>query len=264
MVRSNPLCAFVESQMSLASSLHVVVQQFLEAVVHSILYHRNVYPPESFDRTQLYGMVVHRNRHPLVMDYIREVATKATASGHTLGEVRILIFNGNGDVGNDGDWEDSGDGGDDRTLRPEGWEKRGEMKENSPEGRELYRLVFSALSTLPDEDTRDAQDANTDPENDRQAEKRKWYRMQDDFKATLLRLEVLCRAQSVPGDGDPDALTSRTFRMQLVTRPDADRAEDNGDWMVIQRPAAPLGPRRATPVHTVRLAEGTSVSIRME
>ena len=80
-------------------SLNVVVQQFLEAVVHSILYHRNVYPPESFDKTQLYGMVVHQNRHPLVTDYVREVATKATAISHTLGEVRVIIFNGDGGAG---------------------------------------------------------------------------------------------------------------------------------------------------------------------
>ena len=244
--------------MSLAASLHIVLQQFLEAVVHSILYHRNVYPPESFEKTQLYGMVVHQNRHPLVADYVREIATKATASGHTLGEVRIIIFNGNG-----------GDG-DDMMARPERRKTHAEEGENSPQGQELYRLVFSALSTFPDEDTRDtprdvgSNDDRVDPENDRQAEKRKWYRMQDDFKATLLRLEVLCRARPVPGNDDPDALSKRTFRIQLVTRPDADRAEDIGDWMVIQRPASPPRPRRATPVHTVRLAEGTNVSIRME
>ena len=49
------------------------------------------------------------------------------------------------------------------------------------------------------------------------------------------------------------------FRAQLVMRPVADTAEDHGDWVVIQRPAAPLGPRRATPVHTLRLAEGISL-----
>ena len=240
-------------------SLNVVVQQFLEAVVHSILYHRNVYPPESFEKTQLYGMVVRQNRHPLVTDYIREVATKATASVQTLSEVRVIICNGDGD---DGDGDGDGDGGDGRTSRPVGRGKHDEMRGNTPKGRELYRLVFSSLSAFPDEDIRDVRDTNADPENDRQTEKRKWYRMQDDFKATLLRLEVLCRSQSVPGD--PDALSRRTFRMQLVTGPDADRAEDTGDWMVIQRPAVPPGPHRATPVHTVRLAEGTSVSIRME
>jgi hypothetical protein len=133
---------------------------------------------------------------------------------------------------------------------------------DSPKGQELYRLVFLPLSTFPDEDSRDVRDTSTASELDRQTEKRKWYRMQDDFKATLLRLEVLCRAQPVPGD--PAALPRRTFRMQLVTGPDADRVEDNVDWMVIQRPAGPLGPRRATPVHTVRLPEGIRVCIRME
>lgn len=239
-----------------------VVTQFLEAVAHTVLYYRNVYPPTSFENTQLYGMVVHQNRHPLVGDYIREAMVKATSSTHVLCEVRIIIH------------------GDDGARLPQGEkstriadEERPKQDENKDGNRdEMYRLVFSP-SVFPFDPTQTALDDSKSPirhdkkidaNHERQAEKLKWYRMQDDFKATLLRLEVLCRAQPVPCVDDPEALARRTFRIQLVTRPCGEKSEAENDWMVIQRPVPKLGPQRATPVHRVRLVEGFNVSIRIE
>jgi len=226
-----------------------VVAQFLEAVMHSILYHRNVYPPSSFETTQLYGMVVHYNRHPQVADYVREVATKALSGGsHAIGEVRMLVYHER-DEGGDGD----GDGDGERD-------------------RETYRLLFSPTDRMAPAD-RDTD--QIDRTNEREAEKLKWFRMHDDFKATLLRIEVLCKSRAVDMPvvpTDPDALAGRTFRVQLVTTTmngDDDMGRETAPglddgWMVVERPAAPSGPRRATPVHTVRLVDGIDVSIRME
>jgi len=46
--------------------------ELVDAMIHCILYHRSIYPKESFERRQLYGTVVYMNRHPQVVGYIDE------------------------------------------------------------------------------------------------------------------------------------------------------------------------------------------------
>lgn len=46
--------------------------ELVDAMIHCILYHRSIYPKESFERRQLYGTVVYMNRHPQVVEYIEE------------------------------------------------------------------------------------------------------------------------------------------------------------------------------------------------
>lgn len=47
-----------------------VFLEFLECAIHQIVYHRHVYPKESFEITQLYSIRVYRSRHPDVCSYI--------------------------------------------------------------------------------------------------------------------------------------------------------------------------------------------------
>ena len=46
---------------------------FVEAALHLILYTRELYPNELFEKRFLFGVPVHRCRHPLVSDYIKQV-----------------------------------------------------------------------------------------------------------------------------------------------------------------------------------------------
>lgn len=47
-----------------------VLLEFLEACVLQVVYAMGVYPPEVFDRAQLYGIAVQRSRHPGITSYI--------------------------------------------------------------------------------------------------------------------------------------------------------------------------------------------------
>ena len=63
-----------------------VLLEFLEALVHQILYRFDVYPAASFEKRGAYGLCVHRCRHPAVCDYVHgvledvKVCTLATLS----------------------------------------------------------------------------------------------------------------------------------------------------------------------------------------
>ena len=49
--------------------------EFIEALFHQILYHRQLYAPTMFERTKLYGIVVRRARHPELVEYIKDIVT---------------------------------------------------------------------------------------------------------------------------------------------------------------------------------------------
>lgn len=52
----------------------------LEAIVHQLLFVRQLYPAELFERQQLYGVAVRRSRHPELNSYIAEVVGSLKAS----------------------------------------------------------------------------------------------------------------------------------------------------------------------------------------
>lgn len=51
-------------------SLVDVLLEFLEALVHQVLFVRELYAPELFERQRLYGIAVRRSRHPDLNAYI--------------------------------------------------------------------------------------------------------------------------------------------------------------------------------------------------
>jgi mitotic spindle assembly checkpoint protein MAD2B len=46
---------------------------WLEGVIHTILFIREIYPPELFERTQLFNVPVQRCRAPELNEYIHDV-----------------------------------------------------------------------------------------------------------------------------------------------------------------------------------------------
>jgi len=44
--------------------------EFLEVLVHQVLYRFDIYPAAAFERRTSYGVGVHRCRHPAVCDYV--------------------------------------------------------------------------------------------------------------------------------------------------------------------------------------------------
>lgn len=54
--------------------------QFLIILTHSILYHRRVYPDDSFKLVRFYDIAVQQNRHPGVCDWIQAMAKSCIES----------------------------------------------------------------------------------------------------------------------------------------------------------------------------------------
>ena len=49
-----------------------LVSEFIEAVTHEILYRRGLYDPNIFERERLYGIALHKSRHPDLNIYISD------------------------------------------------------------------------------------------------------------------------------------------------------------------------------------------------
>jgi mitotic spindle assembly checkpoint protein MAD2B len=47
-----------------------VLLEYLEAMIHQVLFSRRLYPTESFERQRLYGIAVQRARHPELTHYV--------------------------------------------------------------------------------------------------------------------------------------------------------------------------------------------------
>lgn len=74
-----------------------VLLEFIEAVIHQILFVRELYSPELFERQRLYGVAVRKARHPELSDYIHDVITslKDPLIFGTLSKVAIVILDPN-------------------------------------------------------------------------------------------------------------------------------------------------------------------------
>ena len=62
---------------------------FLTATIHTILYHRALYPPETFLTTRSHNLPVHQSRHPALCTWITD-AVASTASQIRAGAVRRI------------------------------------------------------------------------------------------------------------------------------------------------------------------------------
>lgn len=49
--------------------------EFLEAFIHQVLFVRELYSPELFERQRLYGIAVRRARHPELSAYIADAVS---------------------------------------------------------------------------------------------------------------------------------------------------------------------------------------------
>lgn len=73
------------------------IAEFIEALIHQILYLREVYDPQIFERHKLYNVAVRKAIHPGVVAYISNLTRSlkgAIASGH-ISEVVILLLDSN-------------------------------------------------------------------------------------------------------------------------------------------------------------------------
>ncbi|KAG8219493.1 DNA-binding protein [Butyriboletus roseoflavus] len=66
------------------------ITEFLEVAIHTILYVRQIYPPDLFVRRKKYDMPVFQSRHPALNEYISG-AVKAIAAELALGNIQKVV-----------------------------------------------------------------------------------------------------------------------------------------------------------------------------
>ncbi|OAR02211.1 hypothetical protein LLEC1_07472 [Akanthomyces lecanii] len=64
---------------------------FLTVAIHSLLFHRALYPERSFLTTRAYGLPVHQSRHPGVCTWVTDAVAAATAQIRT-GAARAVVL----------------------------------------------------------------------------------------------------------------------------------------------------------------------------
>eukprot|EP00053_Salpingoeca_punica_P013293 m.119905 g.119905 ORF g.119905 m.119905 type:complete len:211 (+) comp16164_c0_seq1:86-718(+) len=77
-----------------------ILCEFLEVAINSILYVRNVYPPEVFERQKKYNIPVQMARHPDLKKYIADIviAMKPWISQNMVDYVLVIISQPSGEV----------------------------------------------------------------------------------------------------------------------------------------------------------------------
>ncbi|KDQ15724.1 hypothetical protein BOTBODRAFT_54600 [Botryobasidium botryosum FD-172 SS1] len=68
----------------------IAITEFLEVAIHTILYVRQVYPPDLFVRRKRYDAPVYQSRHPALNEYIAG-AVKAVGEELVLGNVERVV-----------------------------------------------------------------------------------------------------------------------------------------------------------------------------
>lgn len=74
-----------------AAPLLSTFTSFLTIAIHSLLYHRNLYPSISFLTARAFNLAVHQSRHPAVCAWIND-AVAAVSSQLNDGSVRRIVF----------------------------------------------------------------------------------------------------------------------------------------------------------------------------
>lgn len=78
-------------QLNNYQSLLTAFSDFLIVAIHTILYERGLYPPETFLLTRAYNFPVRQNRHPLVCKWIQD-AVSAVHDQMLKGTVRRVVL----------------------------------------------------------------------------------------------------------------------------------------------------------------------------
>jgi mitotic spindle assembly checkpoint protein MAD2B len=78
-------------QLNTYRSLLAAFTDFLIVAVHTILYERGLYPPETFILTRAYNFPVRQNRHPLVCKWVQD-AVSAVHDEMLKGRVRRVVL----------------------------------------------------------------------------------------------------------------------------------------------------------------------------
>jgi len=59
--------------MKTSTSVIAALLEFIECLIHQLLHLRKLYSADLFEKQRLYGIAVHRSRHPELNDYISTV-----------------------------------------------------------------------------------------------------------------------------------------------------------------------------------------------
>ncbi|KAL6903984.1 zeta subunit of DNA polymerase [Trichoderma evansii] len=74
-----------------AAPLLATFTSFLTIAIHSLLYHRNLYPSTSFLTARAFNLAVHQSRHPAVCTWIND-AVSAISNQLNAGTVKRIVF----------------------------------------------------------------------------------------------------------------------------------------------------------------------------
>ncbi|RFU75912.1 horma domain-containing [Trichoderma arundinaceum] len=74
-----------------ATPLLTTFTSFLTIAIHSLLYHRNLYPPTSFLTARAFNLPVHQSRHPGVCAWVNDAVSAISNQLH-LGAVQRIVF----------------------------------------------------------------------------------------------------------------------------------------------------------------------------
>ncbi|KEZ41423.1 Mitotic spindle checkpoint protein [Scedosporium apiospermum] len=77
--------------LSQAKTLLARFTTFLTAAIHTILYHRRIYPPETFLTTRSHNLPIHQSRHPALCAWINDAVAAVVAQIRSASVRRVAL-----------------------------------------------------------------------------------------------------------------------------------------------------------------------------
>ncbi|XP_073838793.1 mitotic arrest deficient 2 [Musca autumnalis] len=129
-----------------------IIAEYLKYGINSILFQRGIYPAETFESTQQYGLTILMSKDPKIEEFLKKVLeqTEEWLSKNMINKVSMVITNAHTkEVLECWDFKMNAELGDGETVDPHKLTSSKELKRVQNEIRDVMRQISATVTYLP-------------------------------------------------------------------------------------------------------------------
>ncbi|XP_061402602.1 mitotic spindle assembly checkpoint protein MAD2A [Musca vetustissima] len=129
-----------------------IIAEYLKYGINSILFQRGIYPAETFESTQQYGLTILMSKDPKIEEFLKKVLeqTEEWLSKNMIHKVSMVITNAHTkEVLECWDFKMNAELGDGETIDPQKLTSSKELKRIQNEIRDVMRQISATVTYLP-------------------------------------------------------------------------------------------------------------------
>ncbi|XP_005183961.1 mitotic spindle assembly checkpoint protein MAD2A [Musca domestica] len=129
-----------------------IIAEYLKYGINSILFQRGIYPAETFESTQQYGLTILMSKDPKIEEFLKKVLeqTEEWLGKNMINKVSMVITNAHTkEVLECWDFKMNAELGDGETIDPQKLTSSKELKRIQNEIRDVMRQISATVTYLP-------------------------------------------------------------------------------------------------------------------